>query len=181
MDLIFLIGEFINKLANYLIGFIDYLASYFIQISSVEENGIISDLVFQSAASDGGFGFIIGLFFVIIFFGTPIWIILIVNHYKNKRAEQLHNTLQVALQNGQELSVDIIKSMPGYDEKDNKRSPVQSGFIQLGVGTGLFFLGIFITQYLFNPISGVGTLIFCIGMGQIGYGLYRKAFYIKNA
>ena len=49
MDLIFLIGEFINKLANYLIGFIDYLASYFIQISSVEENGIISDLVFQSA------------------------------------------------------------------------------------------------------------------------------------
>ena len=46
MDLIFLIGEFINKLANYLIGLIDYLASYFIQISSVEENGIISDLVF---------------------------------------------------------------------------------------------------------------------------------------
>ena len=67
MDLIFLIGEFINKLANYLIGLIDYLVSYFIQISSVEENGIISDLVFQSAASDGGFGFIIGLFFIIIF------------------------------------------------------------------------------------------------------------------
>ena len=181
MDLIFLIGEFINKLANYLIGLIHYLASYFIQISSVEENGIISDLVFQSAASDGGFGFIIGLFFVVIFFGTPIWIILIVNHYKNKRAEQLHNTLQVALQNGQELSVEIIKSMPGYDEKDKKGSPVQSGFIQLGVGTGLFFLGIFIIQNLLNPISGVGALIFCIGMGQIGYGLYRKAFYIKNA
>ena len=103
------------------------------------------------------------------------------NHYKNKRAEQLHNTLQVALQNGQELSVDIIKSMPGYDEKDNKRSPVQSGFIQLGVGTGLFFLGIFIIQNLLNPISGVGTLIFCIGIGQIGYGLYLKAYSIKNA
>ena len=36
MDLIFLIGEFINKLANYLIG-LHYLASYFIQISSVED------------------------------------------------------------------------------------------------------------------------------------------------
>ena len=103
------------------------------------------------------------------------------NHYKNKRAEQLHNTLQVALQNGQELSVDIIKSMPGYDEKDSKGSPVQSGFIQLGVGTGLFFLGIFIIQNLLNPISGVGALIFCIGVGQIGFGLYQKAYSIKNA
>ena len=96
-------------------------------------------------------------------------------------AMSLHKTLQVALQNGQELSVEIIKSMPGYDEKDKNRSPVQSGFIQLGVGLGLFFLGIFITQYVFNVISGLGALIFCIGLGQIGYGFYRKAFQIKNA
>ena len=181
MDLIFLIGEFINKLASYLLGLINYLAKYFMHITSDEENGVISEFVFNSASSDGGFGFIIGLLFVIIFFGLPIWIILIVNYYKNKRAENLHKTLQVALQNGQELSVEMIKSMPGYDEKDQNRSPIQSGFIQLGVGLGLFFLGIFITQYVFNVISGIGTLIFCIGLGQIGYGFYRKAFQIKNA
>lgn len=170
MDLILFIGELINN-----------FASFFIQASNGEEGAFLLNFGIDTSNTSGYLDMIVGLFFVLLFFGMPIWIILIVNYSKNQRAQYLHKTIQVALQNGQELNEDLIKSMPGYEEKEKNKSPMESGFLSSGFGLGLFFLGIFITEHLLNIVSGVGSLFIGIGLGQIAYGFYKKSLFIKNA
>ena len=84
--------------------------------------------------------------------------------FKNRRAKLVHDTLQIALQNGQELSVDVIKSLP---DMRGKRKRLNQAFTTTGTGLGLIFFGLLLFQSLYNPLSGIGALIFFIGLAEL--------------
>ena len=87
----------------------------------------------------------------------------IVNFLK-QTSKLVHDTLQVAL-NGQELSVDVIKSLPGYEGEKKKDS--NQAFTTTGTGLGLIFFGLLLFQSFYNPLSGIGALIFFIGLAEL--------------
>ena len=161
-ELILLLGQFLSDSLNYLMHYI----SVYIQTSLESISPSSSEISSNAPWSGESYvGRLTGLFFVIIFFGLPIWIVLIVNFFKNRRAKLVHDTLQIALQNGQELSVDVIKSLPGYEGKE--KDPNQA-FTITGTGLGLIFFGLpVISEALYNPLSGIGALIFFIGLAEL--------------
>lgn len=160
-DLILLLGQFISDSINYFIHSISVYVQASIDSISQNNNDISSNAPWDRGTY---LGRLTGLFFVIIFFGLPIWIVLIVNIFKNRRAKLVHETLQTALNNGQELTLEVIKSLPGYEKE--KKKDTNQGFITTGTGLGLIFFGLLLFGDLFNPLSGIGSLIFFIGLAD---------------
>ena len=169
-ELILLLGQFLSDSLNYLM----HSISVYIQTSLESISPSSSEISSNAPWSVESYvGRLTGLFFVIIFFGLPIWIVLIVNFFKNRRAKLVHETLQIALQNGQELSVDVIKSLPGYEGEKKKDS--YQAFTTAGTGLGLMFFGLLLFQSFYNPLSGIGALIFFIGLAElVGKHIIKK-------
>ena len=71
------------------------------------------------------------------------------------------------------LTENILKNLPGYRKKDDSPG---LGFVSMGVGIGLFFLGWFIFSQILNALSGVGILLFFIGLGTFASVTYYKKF-----
>ncbi len=105
--------------------------------------------------------------------GTPILIIWIVRDYDNRAKEQFHATLQKLSESGQELSPELLESVPGYKAgKGKDKNNVRSGLIASGVGIGLALFGHFGLED--QVVFGVGLLVLPIGVGILAYGIYSK-------
>jgi len=168
-ELILFLGQFLSDSLNYLM----HSINVYIQTSLESISPSSSEISSNAPWSWSYVGGLTGLFFVIIFFGLPIWIVLIVNFFKNRRAKLVHDTLQIALQNGQELSVDVIKSLPGYEGE--KKNDSNQAFTTTGTGLGLIFFGLLLFQSFYNPLSGIGALIFFIGLAElVGKHIIKK-------
>ena len=103
----------------------------------------------------------------------PVLIVWIVYHYENKTKEQFHDSLQKLIETGQELSPELLASVPGYKGKQKRDTDdVRSGCIATGVGVGIALLGKFGVDV--DVVFGAGLLIFCIGLGLLSYGIYKN-------
>ena len=80
---------------------------------------------------------------------------------------------KMILKSGKEIDENILKNLPGYRKKDDSPG---LGFVSMGVGIGLFFLGWFIFSQILNALSGVGILLFFIGLGTFASATYYKKF-----
>jgi len=103
----------------------------------------------------------------------PVFIVWIVYHYENQTKEKFHDSLQKLIETGQELSPEMLASIPGYkgkraEDKDDARS----GCIALGAGVGIALLGKFGLGV--DVVVGSGLLISCIGLGLLSYGIYKN-------
>ena len=103
----------------------------------------------------------------------PVGIVWIIYDYDNRAKEQFHATLQKLIESGQELSPELLESVPGYKaEKGKEKNDVRSGLILIGVGIGLALFGDL--GLGLEVVFGVGLLVLSIGVGMLAYGIYSK-------
>ena len=114
---------------------------------------------------------------VIAVFGMPVFIVWLVSHFDTKKEEKFHDTLQELIRSGQELSPEILKSIPGFKVTAGTREDIRNGAITLGVGVGLIAFGASMEN---GPPIGVGFLVSSIGLAILAYGIYHKKNHHKN-
>ena len=118
-----------------------------------------------------------GLLAVVGIFGMPVFIVFIYFHFANKSKEQFHTTLQKLIESGQELSPELLQSIPGYKKENGKRNDIRTGTITSGVGIGIVLFGQakqFQVGVSEAPLVGIGLLVLSIGLGILAYGIYNK-------
>jgi len=102
----------------------------------------------------------------------PVGIVWIVYYYDNRAKEQFHTTLQKLIESGQELSPELLESVPGYEAGKKDKDDIRSGLITSGVGIGIALFGHFGVGE--QPLFGIGLLVLSIGVGILAYGIYSK-------
>jgi len=102
----------------------------------------------------------------------PVGIVWIVYYYDNRAKEQFHTTLQKLIESGQELSPELLESVPGYKAGEKDKDDIRSGLITSGVGIGIALFGHFGVGE--QPLFGIGLLVLSIGVGILAYGIYSK-------
>ena len=98
--------------------------------------------------------------FVVIFFLLPLLIIVTIIYFVNKNRKERYKLAQMAIQNGQPIPDDILKSKVSSSSGDND---YQTGVRQMFTGVGLaIFLG-----FIIGKVGiGIGALVFFIGLGK---------------
>ena len=106
-------------------------------------------------------------------FGMPVCIVFIYFYFANKSKDKFHSTLQKLIESGQELSPDLLQSIPGYKvDKNGDKNDIRSGTITAAVGIGIALFGhIGIEE---EALVGIGLLVFSIGLGILVYGIYNR-------
>ena len=115
---------------------------------------------------------LIPIFGIVGVFGMPVFIILIVFYFDKRNKEQFHSTLQKLIESGQELSPELLQSIPGYKKENGERNDIRTGTITAAVGIGIALFGQFGVSE--TPLVGIGLLVFSIGLGILAYGIYNK-------
>ena len=124
---------------------------------------------------------LIPIFGIVGVFGMPVFIVWIVHYFESKSEKKFHQTLQELIKSGQELSPDILQSIPGYKkEKNGERNDIRSGAITAGVGIGIALLGQS-KQLHETALFGIGLLVLSIGLGILAYGIYNKDKKVNDA
>jgi len=115
---------------------------------------------------------LIPIFGILGVFGMPVFIVWIVYYFSSRSEKQFHQTLQELIKSGQELSPDILAGIPGYKKGNGERNDIRTGTITAGVGIGIaLFGGIGVEE---EALIGIGLLVFSIGLGILGYGVYNR-------
>ena len=123
---------------------------------------------------------LIPIFGIVGVFGMPVFIVWIVHYFESKSEKKFHQTLQELIKNGQELSPDILQSIPGYKkEKNGERNDIRSGTITAGVGIGIVLFGQFGVAE--TALIGIGLLVLSIGLAILAYGIYNKDKKVNDA
>ena len=115
---------------------------------------------------------LVPIFGIVGVFGMPVFIVLIYYYFANKSKEQFHATLQKFIESGQELSPELLQSIPGYKKENGKMNDIRTGTITTGVGIGIALFGQFGVAE--TELVGIGLLVFSIGLGFLAYGIYNK-------
>ena len=103
----------------------------------------------------------------------PLGIVWIVYYYDNRGKEQFHATLQKLIESGQELSPELLESVPGYKAGKRKdKDDIRSGLILIGAGIGIALLGDIGLGV--QVVFGAGLLVLSLGVGILAYGIYSK-------
>ena len=102
----------------------------------------------------------------------PLGIVWIVYYYDGRAKEQFHATLQKLIESGQELSPEVLESVPGYKGGRKDKNDIRSGLVTSGVGIGIALFGHFGAED--QAVFGIGLLVLSIGVGILAYGIYSK-------
>ena len=102
----------------------------------------------------------------------PLGIVWIIYYYDNRAKEQFHTTLQKLIESGQELSPELMESVPGYKGRRKDKNDIRSGLVTSGVGIGIALFGHFGAEE--QALFGIGLLVLSIGVGILAYGIYSK-------
>lgn len=124
---------------------------------------------------------LIPIFGIVGVFGMPVFIVWIVHYFDTKNKDKFHSTLQKLIESGQEVSPELLQSIPGYKkEKNGERNDIRSGAITAGVGIGIALLGQS-KQLHETALFGIGLLVLSIGLGILAYGIYNKDKKVNDA
>ena len=125
---------------------------------------------------------LIPIFGIVGVFGMPVFIVWIVHYFDTKNKDKFHSTLQKLIESGQEVSPELLQSIPGYKaEKENgERTDIRSGTITTGVGIGIALLGQS-KQLDETALFGIGLLVLSIGLAILAYGIYNKDKKVNDA
>ena len=125
---------------------------------------------------------LIPIFGIVGVFGMPVFIVWIVHYFDTKNKDKFHSTLQKLIESGQEVSPELLQSIPGYKaEKENgERTDIRSGTITAGVGIGIALLGQS-KQLDETMLFGIGLLVLSIGLAFLAYGIYNKDKKVNDA
>ncbi len=104
----------------------------------------------------------------------PVFIVWTALHFNNKKKQQFHASLQKLIESGQELTPELLQSIPGYREEDKKVSDIKAGVILIGIGVGV---GVVLLGYLGLHAAVVwasGLLVVSLGLVLLAYGIYAE-------
>ena len=119
---------------------------------------------------------LVPIFAITGIFGMPLFIVWIALHFNNKKKEQFHTSLQKLIESGQQLSPELLQSIPGYVEEEKKVSDLKVGAILTGIGVGVVLLGKFGLHA--SAVWGAGLLVASLGLALLAVGIYTEK---KNA
>ena len=110
-------------------------------------------------------------------FGMPAVIVLIVSYFENKKKEKFHETVQAVMKSGQEVTPELLQSIPGY-AANGEQNDIRKGFIVTGVGLGVVLFG---KLGVNKPeLFGIGLLVLSIGVAFLMYGYFAKT-HLENS
>jgi hypothetical protein len=112
------------------------------------------------------------IFGIVGIFGMPVFIVWLNLHFDSKTKEQFHASLQKLIASGQELTPELLQSIPGYKEDDEKQDDIRNGTILTGVGVGVALLGKLGLHS--TVVWASGLLVSSIGIAILAYGIYAK-------
>lgn len=115
---------------------------------------------------------IIPIFAIVFVFGMPVMIVWIALNFSNKKREQFHSSLQKLIDSGQELTPDLLQSIPGYVEEEKPMNDIKIGAILIGIGLGIAIIGK--VGLGANVVMSAGLLVALLGLAFFGYGIYDK-------
>ena len=115
---------------------------------------------------------LIPIFGIVGVFGMPVFIVWIIHYYESRSEKQFHQALQELIKSGQELSPELLQSIPGYKKENGKRNDIRTGTITTGVGIGIALFGQFGVAE--TALVGIGLLVSSIGLAFLAYGIYNK-------
>ena len=102
----------------------------------------------------------------------PLGIVWIIYYYDSRAKEQFHTTLQKLIESGQELSPELMESVPGNKGRRKDKNDIRTGLVTSGVGIGIALFGHFGAED--QAVFGIGLLVLSIGVGILAYGIYSK-------
>ena len=111
----------------------------------------------------------------------PLGIVIAIFYFDTKNKDKFHSTLQKFIESGQEVTPELLQSIPGYktESENGKRNDIRTGTITTGVGIGIALFGQFGAQE--TALFGIGLLVFSIGLGILAYGIYNKDKKVNDA
>jgi hypothetical protein len=112
------------------------------------------------------------IFGIVGVFGMPVFIVWLALHFNSKKTEQFHASLQKLIASGQELTPELLQSIPGYKEDGEKQDDIRNGTILTGVGVGVILLGKLGLHS--TVVWASGLLVSSIGIAILAYGIYAK-------
>ena len=121
---------------------------------------------------DGIIVALIPIFGIVGVFGMPLGIVVAGLYFDKRNKEQFHSTLQKLIESGQELSPELLQSIPGYKKENGERNDIRTGTITTGVGIGIAIFGQFGVAE--TALVGIGLLVSSIGLAFLAYGIYNK-------
>ena len=115
---------------------------------------------------------LIPIFGIVGVFGMPLGIVVAGLYFDKRNKDKFHTTLQKLIESGQELSPELLQSIPGYKKENGERNDIRTGTITTGVGIGIAIFGQFgIAE---TALVGIGLLVSSIGLAFLAYGIYNK-------
>ncbi len=109
---------------------------------------------------------------IVAVFGMPVFVVWVALHFNNKKKEQFHTSLQKLIESGQQLSPELLQSIPGYVEEGQKVNDIKSGAILIGIGVGVVLLGKFGLNA--TVVWGSGLLVASLGLALLSFGIYAE-------
>jgi|TARA_B110000879_G_scaffold98290_1_gene133708 hypothetical protein len=109
---------------------------------------------------------------IVAVFGMPVFVVWVALHFSNKKKEQFHTSLQKLIESGQQLSPELLQSIPGYVEEGQKVNDIKSGAILIGIGVGVVLLGKFGLNT--TVVWGSGLLVASLGLALLSFGIYAE-------
>lgn len=109
---------------------------------------------------------------IVAVFGMPVFVVWVALHFNNKKKEQFHTSLQKLIESGQQLSPELLQSIPGYVEEGQKVNDIKSGAILIGIGVGVVLLGKFGLNA--TVVWGSGLLVASLGVALLSFGIYAE-------
>ena len=102
----------------------------------------------------------------------PLGIVIAIFYFDTKNKDKFHSTLQKLIESGQEVTPELLQSIPGYKKENGKRNDIRTGTITTGVGIGIAIFGQFGVAE--TALVGIGLLVSSIGLAFLAYGIYNK-------
>lgn len=115
---------------------------------------------------------LVPIFGIVAVFGMPVFIVWTALYFNNKKKEQFHSSLQKLIESGQQLTPELLQSIPGYVEEDKKVSDIKSGSILIGIGVGVVLLGYFGLNS--TVVWASGLLLGSLGLALLAFGVYAE-------
>ncbi len=115
---------------------------------------------------------LIPIFGIVGVFGMPLGIVIAGLYFDTKNKDKFHSTLQKLIESGQEVSPELLQSIPGYKKENGERNDIRTGTITTGVGIGIAIFGQFGVAE--TALVGIGLLVSSIGLAFLAYGIYNK-------
>ena len=105
-------------------------------------------------------------------FLSIVGVIWLVSYFNSVRRRESHETLRLAISNGQALSEELLSKY--FEEPSGKQKDIRRGVIWIAVGIATIVSGVAFGQFdaeVTSAFTGIASFPALIGLAFLGFGL----------